>query len=422
MSLEHNFANVTQILVVIPAFNHAKTLKFVVEGVLHITPHLLVVDDGSTDLPAPEAGELPPHHPLYGVPLKLIRHTTNRGKGAAIMTAVAYAKTIGASHIITIDADAQHNPNEIPLFLEAISKQPHAIHVGARDFSTPNVPFSSRFGRSFSNFWFKVQTAHSIEDSQCGFRAYPVALFGFVKLTETKYSFEVEVIVKSVWAGFPVLNRSISVYYPPKKERVSHFKAIRDNIIISLLNTRLTIRAIMPWPHKQYLVNQQSGNISLLRPVQSLRLLLLHQETPAQLAYSAAIGMGIGTLPLPGLHSILIIIATSSLRLNKILGLAISQLCMPPIIPALCIETGHYLRYGVFLTNISWHTLGYEAIDRLVEWLIGGLFLAPILAGLLGGITWCSAKVIQVALEKNISASSLKADTNYIQPECNQHE
>ena len=386
-----------RILVVIPVYNHAQTLRYVAEGVLAQHPNLLIVDDGSTDLPLPVNTELPPEHPLYGLPLLYLRHETNQGKGAAILSAAQKAQELGMSHIITIDADGQHYPSDIAPFVSAICRQPNALYVGVRDFSTENIPFSSRFGRSFSNFWFKLQTASVLSDTQCGFRAYPVCLFENIRFTQNRYSFEVEVLVRAAWAGFPVQDLAINVYYPPKGQRISHFKALADNVRISLLNTRLCIRAMMPWPHKQILVSS-SGQVSVLSPLRSLRLLLEKKESPKGLALAAALGMFLGTLALPALHSILIILIAGHLRLNKVLALAVSQVCMPPFVPALCIEAGHYLRHGVLLTDISWQTLGYEALQRLYEWVLGSLVAAPVFALLAGFIVYGVAVVLQKSL------------------------
>ena len=80
--------------------------------------------------------------------------------------------------------------------------------------------------------------------------------------------------------------------------------------------------------------------------------------------------------------------AANFFRLNKVVALSASQLCMPPVVPALCVEVGYYLRNGSFLTEISLETLGYQALDRILEWFIGAFFLAPLLALVLGGITY----------------------------------
>ncbi len=225
-----------------------------------------------------------------------------------------------------------------------------------------------------------------------------------VQCSETGYGFEVEVLVRANWAGFTVQGIPVRVHYPPREERVSHFKPLADNIRISLLNTRLTIRSIMPIPQQRF-AHDGKGKITPLRPLRSLRLLLADDPTPKSLALGSAVGMGLGTLPLIGLHSIAILLVTGALRLNKIAGLAVSQLCMPPFVPALCIEMGHYLRHGRFLTEISLQTLGYEAFERIWEWVLGSLVLAPCFAFACGGIVWMLARIAQCSLRHEEASS-----------------
>lgn len=405
-------ADFSSILIVIPVYNHAATLADVVTRALAVHPHVLVVDDGSTDLPHDaeknlDDARLPlvpgDEHPLSGLPVRYVRHAANRGKGAAILTAAAVAGTLRMTHIVTLDADGQHDPDDIPAFLHAAVEDPLAIYVGARDFSVANVPASSRFGRRFSNFWYTVHTGASIDDVQSGFRLYPLAVLKNIRCTEARYGFEVEVLVRARWAGFSVKDIPVRVFYPPRKERVSHFKPLADNVRISLLNTRLTIRAIMPVPQKKY-AHDGKGAITPLRPLRSLRILLTDDATPKSLALGAAVGMGLGTLPLVGLHSIAILLVTGALKLNKIAGLAASQLCMPPLVPALCIEAGYYLRHGRFLTEISLQTLGYEALERIWEWVLGSLVLAPVFALLCGGVVWLLAHGVRHSLREERSA------------------
>jgi uncharacterized protein (DUF2062 family) len=377
-------------MVVIPVYNHGATLRSVVEGVLTRHPHVLVVDDGSVDIPP---------HALDGLCVHVVRHEQNRGKGAAIRTGATMARSLGMTHIITIDADGQHDPADLPLFLDAITQDENAIIVGARDFNTANVPGSSRFGRKFSNFWLRVQTGIAISDVQSGFRAYPLTVLENLRFTENHYSFEVEILVRAAWAGFRLSEVDIGVYYPPKGERVSHFRAFMDNLRLSLLNTRLTIRAIVPVPHRTF-GQDETGAISAIHPLKSLRILLASEATPRELALAAALGMFLGTIPLIGLHSISILLVAGWFRMNKIVGLAVSQLCMPPFVPALCIEAGHFMRHGRFLTEISWQTLGYEAPQRIWEWLLGSLVLAPILSVLMGGVVFVMAKGISMGLSE----------------------
>lgn len=378
-----------RVLVAVPVYNHASTLRAVVLGLLERHPHVLVVDDGSDDL-EPEV--------LAGLPVRMVRHGRNRGKGAAIRTAALEARRQGMSHIVTIDADGQHDPADLPLFLEAVAADPLAVIVGARDFNTENVPGSSRFGRAFSNFWLRVQTGVILSDVQSGYRAYPLIVLENLRCTENRYSFEVEVLVRAAWAGFRLREVNIRVHYPPKGERVSHFRAFMDNARISLLNTRLTIRAVMPVPHRKF-GEDEAGRVSPIHPLKSLRILLRDDATPAGLGLSVALGIFLGTLPLIGIHSIAILLAAGWLRWNKIAALAASQLCMPPLVPALCIEAGHYLRHGVFLTEISLRTLGYEAPQRLWEWILGSMLLAPLLAALTGAAVWVLARIVAAGLK-----------------------
>ncbi len=145
--------DLTHILVAIPVFNHAATLRDVVERCLQQYDQVLVVDDGSHAPVAPLIADLP---------VTVLRHDLNRGKGQAILTAADYGKQQGMTHLIILDADGQHFPEDLPRFFAAVAQEPLAIHVGLRDFSAEDVPGSSRFGRQFSNFWLKVQTGHKL--------------------------------------------------------------------------------------------------------------------------------------------------------------------------------------------------------------------------------------------------------------------
>jgi len=377
---------ITEVLVVIPVYNHADTLRRVVEGVLALNLDVLVVDDGSTDSGADT---------LVGLPVRVIRHERNQGKGRAILTAATEAIRLNKRYIVTLDADGQHDPVEIPKLLA--ERAPKAVVVGARIFDGPNIPASTRFGRWFSNFWLRVQTGQVVSDAQCGFRLYPVKLFEVVPLREPRFAFEIEVLAKAAWGGFEIRNVDISVYYPPPAERISHFNKLRDNIAISLLNTRLTARAFMPVPHRQFELDCQ-GRITPLHPIRSLGLLLRQDNTPIVLALSAALGMFIGSLPLIGMTCVFIVMLTGYLRLSRITGLAVNQLCMPPMVQALCIEMGHFLRHGELLTDISLRTLGFEAHQRLLEWVLGSLVVAPLLAMMVGTLVYFLALAVRAGL------------------------
>jgi glycosyltransferase involved in cell wall biosynthesis len=375
------------VFLVIPVYNHGKTLRDVVVKALAVNRNVMVIDDGSTD-GGPES--------LNGLPVTLIRHGKNRGKGAAIMTAAEETGRRGATHMVTIDADGQHNPADFLLFIPLIEEYPDAIIVGTRAFDSADAPLLSRFGRVFSNFWLRVQTGYTLKDTQSGFRSYPLCLLRWLRLRERHYDFEVEVLVKAVWAGVPLRDVDISVYYPPPGMRVSHFCVFMDNFRLTLLNTRLTLRAITPLPHRKYPGSAPMGQrISILTPLASLRLLLTGNNSPEKLAVAGALGVFMGVLPLIACQSITTLFAANSLRLNKLMAMAAGQISIVPVIPALCIEIGYFLRHGRFLTDISLETLGYQAIERIFEWFLGSLILGPVMGILAGVCIYVTALVLK---------------------------
>lgn len=379
-----------QYFITIPVYNHSATLRQVVEGCLRHYDQVLVVDDGSSE---------PVADLLTGLPVELVRHEHNQGKGAALLTAGRWGLERGFSHMICLDADGQHDPDDLPRFFAAIVENPLAVVVGHRDFDQQSIPGASRFGRSFSNFWLRLQTGSQLKDTQSGFRAYPLLLFKHVNFWTRRYNFEVEALVRAAWAGLPLHDVDIAVYYPPAMERVSHFRGFMDNWRLTLLNTHLTLRSIVPWPHRKIVVanrcQSDEATISVLHPLRSLRTLLLQNCTPRGLALAAALGVLLGTLPLLFCHTVAILFACSFFGLNKVVAVSSSQLCMPPIVPALCIQVGYYLRHGNWLTEFTLETLGYQALQRLYEWFLGSLVVAPLLAVLVGSMTLMLIKMVQ---------------------------
>jgi len=379
------------VLVVVPVYNHAATLRRVVEGVLRKHDRVLVIDDGSRE---------PVAALLAGLSVEVLRHLQNLGKGAALRSAADWALQRGYTHMICLDADGQHDPDDLPKFFAEIAAYPQALIVGHRDFSSATIPGSSRFGRKFSNFWLRLQTGSRLLDSQSGFRAYPLLLFRHLKFWTRRYNFEIEVLVRSAWAGLQLRDVDISVYYPSGDERVSHFRGVMDNWRLTLLNTHLTLRSLVPWPHRKIVAagasdRQPGETVSTLHPLRSIRQLLRENSSPPLLAVAVGVGVLLGTLPLLFCHTIAILFVCGYFRLNKVAAVSSSQLCMPPVVPALCIELGYFFRHGRWLTEFSLETLGYQAPLRLYEWFLGSLLLAPVLAGLVAGITLLLAELVK---------------------------
>jgi uncharacterized protein (DUF2062 family) len=373
------------VAIVIPVYNHAPFLRKVVESALSVHDCVVVVDDGSTD---DVAGA------LAGLDVRILRHGANKGKGQAILTGAEEARRLGMTHIVTIDGDGQHDPEDFKRFLPVIDEDPTAVIIGVRSFDR-HTPGLSRFGREFSNFWLRLQTGHRARDTQSGFRAYPIALFRLLRFREAGYPFEIEVLVKAAWAGLPLREVPVRVFYPPAGERVSHFSLFRDNLRLARLNTRLTMRALVPLPHPQIGADRVTREVTILHPLRSLSALLRENPLPRPLAAAGALGVFLGALPLIACHTLVILGAASFFRLNKVTALSASQICMPPLVPALCIEVGYFLRHGAFLTEISLRTLGYQGLERLYEWLLGSVVVGPIISLIVGCVIYLMARIVQ---------------------------
>jgi len=222
---------------VIPAYRNPATVADVVRRTRAHLADVIVVDDGSGDATGAEA---------RAAGARVVEHAFNRGKGEALATGLRAAWQAGFSHMVTLDADGQHYPEDVPALLDAARAAPGAIVVGARPMAVAaNVPGASRFGRAFSNFWIRVETGARVEDSQSGFRVYPVAPTLALPVRGRRYDWEVEVLVRGVWAGMPVANVPIEVWYPPAAERISHFRKFRDNVRISWLNVILVATLVL---------------------------------------------------------------------------------------------------------------------------------------------------------------------------------
>jgi glycosyltransferase involved in cell wall biosynthesis len=391
-----NVAAVEHITVVIPVYNQPDCLRDVVSRCLAEHRPILIVDDGSEPPVAPM---------LEGLPVELIRHNVNRGKGQALRTAERHLLQRGDTHMITLDADGQHYPEDLPRFLEAIERHPEAMVVGVRDFNQAAVPGASRFGRAFGNFWVRVQTGTRVWDIQSGFRAYPLSVLGHLPCRAQAYAFEVEIVVRALWGGVKVHEVPVRVHYPKPEQRVSHFNKFYDNLRLGILNTHLTVRALVPWPHHQVVAPDAEASVTMWHPLRSIRMLLTERATPRELGFAVALGVFLGAVPLIALHTLAILIAAALLRLNRVAAVAASQLCMPPVVPALCIEAGYFMRHGSFLTlkgvkhlsNASFLELGYMGLERLWEWLLGSLLVGPALALVLGLRTYIAARIIERA-------------------------
>lgn len=205
---------------VIPLYNHGRTGRDVVEQARSLGFPVFVVDDGSTD------GGAEPLGGLSGV--VVLRHETNRGKGAALRTGFAAAAGV-ADWAITVDADGQHEPRQAREMIAAIPAGQRPIVVGRREgMDRPDTPWKSRFGRKFSNFWVRAGGGHRVRDTQTGFRIYPLPETLQLGARANRFQFEVEVLILARWKGVPAVEVPVRVTYSPAGGRVTHYRPFVD--------------------------------------------------------------------------------------------------------------------------------------------------------------------------------------------------
>jgi len=226
----------------VPTCNNASSIAQVVRSIRDQGLPVLVVNDGCSDESprlAKEAGA------------SLVEHPGNLGKGYALFTGWRTAKAAGFSHVITLDADGQHLAQDIPAFLEAISQQPETLWAGTRASDVENVSRAAQFGRRFSDFMLWAAAADELAgerpDSQCGLRAYPIDTVLQLPMSGGRFETEMEVLVKALWHGIPVRALPITVIYPERAKRVTHFHAWTDNARIVTVYTKLMLMRLL-WP------------------------------------------------------------------------------------------------------------------------------------------------------------------------------
>lgn len=226
---------------IIPTYNNAGTIRQVISDVTAYCQDVIVVNDGSTDDTAAVLDSIP-------TAITLVAYPRNRGKGHALVVGFRKAMEMGFTHAVTIDADGQHFADDIPLLIHKMEEQPEAIVVGCRNLSEKNMPRQNTFANRFSNFWFRLQTGIDLPDTQSGFRLYHLYSLRLLNLITSRYEAELELLVFAAWAGCPISSVNVKVYYPPKEERVSHFRPIYDFFRISVLNTILCLGALIVRP------------------------------------------------------------------------------------------------------------------------------------------------------------------------------
>jgi glycosyltransferase involved in cell wall biosynthesis len=220
-----------RVAIIIPTYNHGTRISEVVRKTVVLRYPVFVVDDGSTDETAKILSS------MHGI--TVLTHTQNMGKGAALLTGFQEASKI-SDWAITLDADGQHKPEDVEKLLEAVKEGERPLVTGSRQgMDGENVPWTSRFGKGFSNFWVWVAGGPKVSDSQSGFRLYPLPDVLTLDVHALRFQFEVEILVKAHRDGVSVIEAPVQVVYQKGAERISHFHPWKDFFRNSITFSRL---------------------------------------------------------------------------------------------------------------------------------------------------------------------------------------
>ncbi|WP_368544165.1 glycosyltransferase family 2 protein [Enterobacter soli] len=222
--------------VLIPCYNHGPMMAKVLSRLAPFALPCLVVDDGSEAATRLELERLAAEHPQ----VTLVRLAHNAGKGAAVIRGLEACARAGFTHAVQVDADGQHAIEDIPKLLALAERHPEAL-ISGQPIYDDSIPRARLYGRWITHVWVWIETLSlQLKDSMCGFRVYPVAptlhLAARAPLGK-RMDFDTEVMVRLYWQGNTSYFLPTRVTYPP--DGISHFDALKDNVRISLMHTRL---------------------------------------------------------------------------------------------------------------------------------------------------------------------------------------
>jgi uncharacterized protein (DUF2062 family) len=369
--------------VLIPTYNNADKVAGVIEGVRLFAEHVLVVNDGSTDSTADI---------LASLGVETVTHPVNRGKGQALRTGFSAARSRGFTHAISIDADGQHHPSDLPAMVDEARRHRGAVVVGARDMQAAGVPGRNALGGRMSDFGMKMLTGIDVRDSQSGFRVYPLRLVEGLRCWSPRFEFEVEILARANHAGADIRNVPIGVTYFPEAERVTHFRPWRDTIRVILLDLLLLLPRLRPWPlSKRPAVEsaidaaRRAGSTTPTPAAEKPKLgirplwnrLVRDRASPIELAVAVGIGALIGVSPFYGLHWLIALFVATRWNLNVLamyLGTQVSFPLLAPFWAVACTVLGSLIWHqswpDVSMASIEVSPFGWVG-EAFLMWLVG---------------------------------------------------
>jgi uncharacterized protein (DUF2062 family) len=410
-------------VIVAPTYNNARMLPAVLEEIaVHGVP-VIVVNDGCTDgtkailakwqeaVPyhgalacAGDAGlagiavsdvqahQAPARGLWYGA-RDVVTHEVNRGKAEALRSGFRRATERGFTHAVTIDTDGQLDPSQIADLLHAARSHPNSLILGDRDMYALDYPQKNRIGRQVSNFAVWLESGLMVNDSQCGFRVYPLALVNALPCRSGRYGFETEVLTRAGWVGATVHHVTVSCRYEIPGGRISHLKPGKDTLHHIGMHLLLIGRSCLHFkvprvddPDRP----RGTGTIfyrlwNWFSPWRAWRQVRDTETGRQQFAAALAMGVFIANLPVYGFQTLLSLYAARRFKMHPLPVVVGSHLSTPPVGPVLIlagIAVGHLMLRGEMpdLRHVQASNMGYWG-SLLVEWIVGSVMVGGLLAG-----------------------------------------
>jgi hypothetical protein len=265
-------------VIVIPVFDESATIGRVVAAA---RPHgpVLVVDDGSRDDSGAIAGQ---------AGAEVLRHRRRLGKAQALITGIAAARRRGATAVVTLDGDGQHDPAAIPVLLAAAEIAQHAVIVGNRLDGPGTLPASRRNAIRIASFFASWTSGLAARDTQSGFRVYPMALFDEVRTRRGGFVFETEILLAALGRGWAV--EEVAIAALPRGGERSRFRPVRDGVAIG---TFLAGRVLARWAREAGALAREISTVFDADRLALRHAAILHAASPyadSPARWSAAFG------------------------------------------------------------------------------------------------------------------------------------